>query len=70
VWSTLLNIITGAAILFLVMAGWFGVQHLARKAEHLPPDCDMLDRPEKGCGCCHLHGKCDREAQMEKRAGR
>lgn len=62
--GALVNIATGAVLLFLVLAGWIAVQHWARKADHLPPDCDMLDRPEKGCHHCQMQGQCG----MEQRA--
>ncbi len=66
----LLNMALGAGILFLVLSGWLLVQRWAREADHLPPDCDMLDRPERGCGRCQLHGKCDREPKSEDRDGK
>jgi len=59
--GALVNIATGAVILFLVLAGWIVVQHWARRAEQLPPDCDMLDRPEKGCHHCQMQGQCAME---------
>ena len=57
--DALVNIATGAAVLFLLLAGWIAVQHWARKADQLPPDCDMLHRPEKGCHHCQMQGKCE-----------
>lgn len=65
--DALVNIATGAVILFLVLAGWAAVQHWARKADHLPPDCDMLDRPDKGCRQCQMHGQCERENERRER---
>ena len=59
----LLNMVLGAGILFAVFAAWLGVQHWARKADHLPADCDMLNRPEHGCGHCQLRDKCSRATE-------
>ena len=56
--GALLNAAGGAAILMAVLALWVGGQHLARKSENLPPDCDVLAERGHGCGHCNLHGNC------------
>lgn len=53
----LAGLFAGLAI-FGVMLVWVAVQSLARKADHLPPDCDMLGDTGKECGHCHAREGC------------
>ena len=45
----------GSVIVFAVSMLWIGVQHLFRKSEGLPPDCDVIG--DTGRGCCHCTQK-------------
>ena len=52
------HVALAVTILFPVLGLWALIQRWARKADHLPPDSDMLDRPEKKCSHCGMHGTC------------
>ena len=53
--ATLGKALLGAGILFAALMLWIGVQHLFRKTEGLPPDCDVIG--DTGRGCCHCGKK-------------
>ncbi len=53
------NALLGAGILVVVVMGWVGVQHLFRKSEGLPPDCDVLGDTGRGCAHCTQRDACD-----------
>ncbi len=58
-WQMIGNALLGAGILFAVVMLWVGVQHLARKSDNLPPDCDVIGDTGRGCGHCALRNTCD-----------
>lgn len=62
--KAVLDVVTGAGILLAVFAIWLGVQHLKRKTEELPPDCDVLSQSGHGCPHCNLHGRCTLEREL------
>ena len=56
--ATLGKALLGAGILFAVLGLWIGVQHLFRKTENLPPDCDVIGDTGRGCGHCAQRDSC------------
>jgi len=57
--SAILKGIAGAGILFCILMLWIGVQHLFRKTEGLPPDCDVIGDTGRGCGHCGKKDTCE-----------
>ncbi|HDP35499.1 MAG TPA: hypothetical protein ENN29_10370 [Candidatus Hydrogenedentes bacterium] len=56
--SILGSALLGVGILFLVLMVWVGVQHLFRKSEGLPTDCDVLGDTGRGCSHCGQRDAC------------
>jgi len=52
------NLLTAVLGMFIVMAGWLGIQAAVRKQSGCGPDKDMLEHMGHGCRGCAGGGSC------------
>lgn len=65
----MIQALLAAAIIFGVLAVWVGVMHLARKAQNLPPDCDVMGDTGQGCAQCSCKNICAIVEEADASAG-